>query len=208
MIKEIVKLVFLQAAEETPNVSKTGLSKHISKKIEENNSRKIFSYKTFTRYYDKYILGKEGIIEHPQAEIIEELCKYLGYENYQDFVSRLKVNYKEIFFVSELTDIQDINVSPVLKTVKPKDLSDNFLLNKNLIKQVVLTVILIMCFQINWTDKECLFCVDDYGVKPKTQSIMYHNILSEDTKKVLDTTYDFYKMKNICYGGKKRKRSF
>ncbi|MBQ0736477.1 hypothetical protein [Aquimarina celericrescens] len=85
MIDQIVKLVFEKAKKETPNTSKTGLATHISKKIEEDHPDRIISYKTLTRYYDKYLRNKDGVIDEPQPEIIEYLCQYLGYEGYEDF---------------------------------------------------------------------------------------------------------------------------
>jgi len=91
MVEELVKVVFEKSKEETPSTSKTGLARHISDKIDEKYSgKKLISYKTLTRYYDKYIEGKEGVIEEPQSEIIERLCQYLGYTNYHDFVNQQK----------------------------------------------------------------------------------------------------------------------
>ena len=213
MINEIVRLAFQQAAEETPNVTKTGLSKHISRKIEDNDSRKIFSYKTFTRYYDKYVLGKDGVIDHPQAEIIEELCKYLGYENYQAFVTLHKGKHKKVVLVNDENNFQNTGIQNVVTAGfgagKANELKDSFFLNKNLIKQLVLTVVLILCFKINWTTGEkCVFCLDENDMKFKTHSAIYNEVMYENTKKTLDTTFIFYKTENLCYGADRQRYNF
>lgn len=212
MIKQIVRLAFEQATEETPNVSKTGLSKHISSKIEENDARKIFSYKTFTRYYDKYIEGKEGVINHPQPEIIEELCKYLGYENYQDCVSELKgVGHYQMSndMPLEVEFSASKPLAAVAHGINTKEFADAFFLNKNLIKQLVLTVILILCFKVNWSFKEeCDYCLGEHETKPSYHRTVYDEIMFKNTAKLLDSTYIFNTSGDLCYGGKRNSRSF
>ncbi|GAA4278589.1 hypothetical protein [Aquimarina mytili] len=91
MIIKVVKLAFEKAKKETSNRSKTGLATHISKRIEKDYPDRVISYRTFTRYYEKYIEEKMGVIDEPQPDIIEYLCQYLGYEGYEDFVRKNKI---------------------------------------------------------------------------------------------------------------------
>ena len=95
MILKVVRLAFEKAKKETPNKSKNGLSTHISNRIQEDHPERVISYKTLTRYYEKYIDGKTGVIDEPQPEIIEFLCEYLGYSGYADFVKKTRT--KQIF---------------------------------------------------------------------------------------------------------------
>lgn len=194
MVKQLVKLVFEQAKNETPNVSKTGLSKHISKKIEENDSTKIFSYKTFTRYYDKYIKDKEGVIEQPQVEIVEELCKYLGFKNYQEFVIQQKMMCNKNVFVDKGYQTLDVELKPVnesKKLVNTIAAGKSFFSNKNFIKQVFFVSVLIFLFKNNWNQKETVLCSEHYYIeRPVTQNVAYEDFLIKKIKnKTMDTRF-------------------
>ena len=187
MVKQLVKLVFEQAKNETPNVSKTGLSKHISKKIEENDNTKIFSYKTFTRYYDKYINDKEGVIDQPQVEIVEELCKYLGFKNYQEFVIQQKTMCNENVFVNNEYKTLDVELKPINESNELVDTvaaGRSFFSNKNFIKQVFFVSVLIFLFKSNWSQDETVLCSEHHYVeRPITQNVAYEDFLMKKMKK-------------------------
>jgi len=78
IVGKIVEEVFIKAKKEHASHSKFALSSHVSN---ETN----LSAKTLERAYDKYINQKKkyGV---PQAESIDLLCKYLGYEDFRDYV--------------------------------------------------------------------------------------------------------------------------
>lgn len=83
--ENIVVAAFKKAEEEYVNDKKYRLSEYISDQIEEENNIRITS-RTLVHYYEKYIDKKEGIAT-PRHENIEHLCKFLGYDSYEDYVS-------------------------------------------------------------------------------------------------------------------------
>lgn len=89
VIKKIVYAAFNKAKKESLLMLKTPLSKHISSKIEKEYKTCI-SEKTFIRYYDKYIGGREKATGEPNRHILDLLCKYIGYENFVDFYNKEK----------------------------------------------------------------------------------------------------------------------
>ena len=78
IVRRIVGEIFIKAKKEHASHSKYALSNHISN---ETN----LSARTLERAYDRYINQKikYGI---PQAESIDLLCKYLGYQNFREYV--------------------------------------------------------------------------------------------------------------------------
>ena len=78
IVKKIVVEVFEKAKKEHASHSKFALSNHISNET-------VLSARTLERAYDRYINQKKkyGI---PQAESIDLFCKYLGYEDFRDFI--------------------------------------------------------------------------------------------------------------------------
>lgn len=88
--RDIVVAAFKKAEEEYVNDRKYKLSEYISNKVEEVSKIRI-NLRTFVFYYEKYIEKKEGIAT-PKHENIERLCIFLGYESYEDYVSK---NYNE-----------------------------------------------------------------------------------------------------------------
>jgi len=188
MITELMKLIFEQAKNETPNNTKTGLSKHISKKIEENDKSKIFSYKTFTRYYDKYIMGKEGVIGQPQTEIIEELCRYIGYDNYQDFVSKNKsrVSMTESYdFVNRKTVEFKTNRKLITKIG-----GKTFVANKALISLATFVVLFISYFSNDWYKRSNDFSMKEYYKNAESEKFIKEKGMFENARSTFtDTSY-------------------
>ncbi|MGM5630780.1 hypothetical protein O2K51_07735 [Apibacter raozihei] len=87
VIREVIILAFEKARKESLQNLKTPLSKYLSFKIE--NLYKIYvSEKTFVRYYDKFIDGRDNATGIPNRRIIDFICKYLGYDNVIDFYSK------------------------------------------------------------------------------------------------------------------------
>lgn len=80
IIKEIVEKVFEKAKTECPKHSRYALSNHIA----EFTS---ISAKTIERLYDKY-LEKKGNVGDQNEYTINDLCKYLGYDSYADYVKQ------------------------------------------------------------------------------------------------------------------------
>jgi len=192
MIVELIKLTFEQAKNETPNTTKTGLSKHISKKLEENDNSKIFSYKTFTRYYDKYIGGKEGVIDQPQTEIVEELCKYIGYESYEDFVSKNKPKREAKMSVVQENDIID-NESISFKANRKlitKIEGNTVVSNKALISFTILIVIFMSYFNNDWNRADNDFSLQEYYEKSEREEFIKEKVMFENARSTFrDTNY-------------------
>ncbi len=185
MIDQIVKLVFEKAKKETPNTSKTGLATHISKKIEEDHPDRIISYKTLTRYYDKYLRNQDGVIDEPQPEIIEYLCQYLGYEGYEDF--RKKYN-----------------------TIKPESAGaskgSTFLMRTIIFTIVFIVIIGLVYFGIDWQQvdvekrgKNCMTWIGDHYELVSCPKSNNPNIIPIDEKLLkefrkikVDTSFTFF----------------
>ena len=78
-ISHIVQKAFNKAKDSSASHRKYALARQIS-------SEANLSSKTIERAYDRYINNKKNI--NPlQAESIDELCRYLGFENYAEYVN-------------------------------------------------------------------------------------------------------------------------
>lgn len=196
MITELIKLVFEQAKNETPNITKTGLSKHISKKIEENNKSKIFSYKTFTRYYDKYIIEKEGVIDQPQTEIIEELCKYIGYDNYQDFVSKNNPKANNLISVIQKENLIDQSITFKTNRKLITKIGNTFISNKALIILIIFMTLFMSYFNSNWDSVNQDFSFKEYYKNSERQEFINEKGVFENTRNTfIDSSVVFKKNK-------------
>ncbi|WP_394970369.1 hypothetical protein [uncultured Croceitalea sp.] len=78
IVGEIIGEVFKKAKKEHASHSKFALSNHISNETD-------LSARTLERAYDRYI-NKKVKYGVPQAESIDLFCKYLGYEDFRDYV--------------------------------------------------------------------------------------------------------------------------
>lgn len=85
IIKEIVEKVFQKARAECPKHSKYALSNYIS----ESTS---ISSRTLERLHDKYLKNKDVVGEQLE-HTINDLCQYLNFESYADYV-RQNGSYK------------------------------------------------------------------------------------------------------------------
>lgn len=80
IIGRIIEKVFKKAKKEHASHSKFALSNHISTETD-------LSSRTLERLYDRYI-EKNGKHGPPNADSIDLLCKYLGFENYAGYIKR------------------------------------------------------------------------------------------------------------------------
>ena len=80
IIKEIVEKVFQKAKTECPKHSRYALSNHIAEST-------TVSSKTIERLYNKY-LEEKGSGGEQNEHTINDLCKYLGFESYADYVKQ------------------------------------------------------------------------------------------------------------------------
>ena len=88
--EDIIVAAFKKAEEKCVNTKKYQLSEYISEQIEELSNVRITS-RTFVSYHKKYI-EKEGSVATPRHENIEYLCVFLGYDSYDDYVTK---NYND-----------------------------------------------------------------------------------------------------------------
>lgn len=80
IIKGIVEEVFQKAKTECSKHSKNALSNHIA----ESTS---ISAKTIERLFNKYI-EKKGVVGEQNEHTINDLCKYLNFDSYADYVKQ------------------------------------------------------------------------------------------------------------------------
>lgn len=80
IIKGIVEEVFQKAKTECSKHSKNALSNHVA----ESTS---ISAKTIERLYNKY-LEKKGVVGEQNEHTINDLCKYLNFDSYADYVKQ------------------------------------------------------------------------------------------------------------------------
>ena len=79
-VAEIAWKVFDKAKKEHASHSRFALANHIS-------VRSDLSSKTLERVYDRYV-EKNGKHGPPNAESIDSICKFLGFENYEAYVKK------------------------------------------------------------------------------------------------------------------------
>ena len=82
-VKEIVEKVFERAKETSVNDSKNALCNHVADSCN-------LSYKTLERLYGKYI-EKNRENSKQSENTVDELCRYLGYISYSDYLGKRKM---------------------------------------------------------------------------------------------------------------------
>jgi len=80
-IERIVRQVFEKAKRRSVSHSKYALAKQVVKEISSLNS------KTLERAYTKYI-EKKDTVSTPNPDTVDFLCKYIGYRNYEEYMSK------------------------------------------------------------------------------------------------------------------------
>lgn len=78
-IERIVQEVFKKARKGSVSHSKYALAKQVVKEIGDLNA------KTLERAYSRYI-KKNETISTPNSDTVNFLCKYIGYDDYQNYV--------------------------------------------------------------------------------------------------------------------------
>ena len=86
-LKEIVCESFKKAESEIPSHSRYALAMHIADKT-------TLSSKTLERAYDKYVSNKQSKYKNIGDSSVSLLCKYLGYNNYEEYITDNSVSKK------------------------------------------------------------------------------------------------------------------
>lgn len=84
-IAEIVRKVYAKAKKNCVSHKNNALANHVEDEVFKNYKKNI-SYRTVERAFDKYIDGKN--LGSPIAESVDLFCKFLGYEDYSDYISK------------------------------------------------------------------------------------------------------------------------
>lgn len=86
-IAEIVRKVYAEAKKKCVSDKNNALATYVEEEIFRGHKKNI-SYRTIERAFAKYIDGKN--LGPPIAESVHLLCKFLGYEDYSDYVSKVR----------------------------------------------------------------------------------------------------------------------
>ncbi|WP_103068150.1 hypothetical protein [Aquimarina sediminis] len=191
MSKEILLAAFLKAKNDSNSSKKTHQSQYISDVLWSKYKFKI-DERTLRDYYNSYIKGEE----HKELKpiVTKHLCKFLGYDDYEDFLKN-KGDEKPLY-------------SP---PKRPKKI--NF---------VVLFLIGILCIVlylgVDWKRKECMTWSEDHyelAICPKSFNPSFIPIdnerLKEFKKIKVDTNYTFFNDKGkaiVWYDKKEGKIEF
>lgn len=84
-IEEIVKKVYLKAKKNCVSHKNNALANYVEDEVFKHHTKNI-SYRTVERAFDKYIDGKN--VGSPIAESVDLFCKFLGYENYSEYINK------------------------------------------------------------------------------------------------------------------------
>ncbi len=84
-LEKLVEKAFDKAKEDSAKKSLNGWSTHIETQLDGN-----ISTQTIKRMYVRYVEGKSSVPE-AHSHSIDELCKYLGFEDYTAFVNAVDV---------------------------------------------------------------------------------------------------------------------
>ncbi len=85
--EELIIGAFEKAQLDSKETAAHGLSKYLSEHIEETMNERI-EKRTFIRYYDACISKKNDKSINPRKHIKDVLSRYLGYENFKDFIEK------------------------------------------------------------------------------------------------------------------------
>lgn len=86
MSKRLIELVFKKVEEEIGASKKTQRAQYLSDVLLDNHKYPI-SERRLRDYFTSYIEKEEEVYEALKPQLIEALCKYLGYDNYASFVA-------------------------------------------------------------------------------------------------------------------------
>ncbi len=83
-IAEIIRKVYQIANENCVSNAKNALATHVEDEVFRNYKKKI-SYKTVERAFERHVFNDKTVSER-SPESISLLCKYLGFDNFQDYI--------------------------------------------------------------------------------------------------------------------------
>jgi hypothetical protein len=98
MKKKIFQEAFIKAENQCGNNTKHGLSNHLEKVFMDDLKFSVNKI-TFVRYYEKYIENNGKGEGNPNSDLLNKIAEYLGFINYEDFVSQNNLTNKERNFV-------------------------------------------------------------------------------------------------------------
>ncbi|MEW4923939.1 hypothetical protein [Algibacter sp. 2305UL17-15] len=139
MKKKLFQDAFKKAENQCGNNTKHGLSHHLEK-VFTDDLRFPINRITFVRYYEKYIGDDKNNRGNPSSDLLNKISEYLGYKNYEDFVS--KNNSKSIEENKATIDNQD-------EVLKGKNHLHRFL--KNHKTTVIVSSLLVIGFLIYYS---------------------------------------------------------
>jgi len=87
MSREVLLCAFKKAENDIGSNKKTHLSTHIADVLQEKYGL-LINERTLRDYYTNFNKNEEGYYTELKPRLIERLCKYLGYSNYADFVTK------------------------------------------------------------------------------------------------------------------------
>lgn len=88
MKEKLFQLAFKKAEQQSGKTSKNGVSAHLENVFTLQLNFQT-SKVTFSRYYEQFIEESTDKIMNPSTELLNNLSKYVGYDSYEDFVTRL-----------------------------------------------------------------------------------------------------------------------
>ncbi|QRM90577.1 hypothetical protein FG167_15495 [Lacinutrix sp. WUR7] len=90
LIEKLMGLVFKKVEEDSGATTGYAISKYLYHAIDEK-----ITERTLLRYYDSYILKKEGKKNKPNAFNLDMLSSYVGFENFAGFLKQNKTANKK-----------------------------------------------------------------------------------------------------------------
>jgi len=179
LIENLMALVFKKTVEDSNATTGYGISKYLFHAMDEE-----IAERTLLRYYDGYILKKEGEKTKPNAYNLDALSGYLGFENFSDFSLQKKSATKK----------------------------ESISLNKKL--SLIGSTIIVSCIgyiTYDSTKENCMIWVDNTHYetvsceeKGALESISKDMYVLENFKRIApDSTYAFFKIdgkENLWYG--------
>lgn len=179
LIENLMVLVFKKTVEDSNATTGYGISKHLFHAMDEE-----IAERTLLRYYDGYILKKEGEKTKPNAFNLDALSTYLGFENFSNFSLQKKSNTKKesIGLNKKLSLIGSTIIVSCIGYITYDNTKENCMI------------------WVENTHYETVSCED----KGDLQSVLKDMYVLENFKRIApDSTYAFFKIdgkENLWYG--------
>lgn len=167
-IRGLILLVFNKAKLESKKNSAYGLSKYLETIVRIDG-------RTLTRYYNGYLLNREGDRIIPYEYNLDSLSDYLGFDNYIAYCSSLDNLKGKI-------DLIEINIELEKKIDRIKKTAS--------ISCIILSFIAVL-FVLKYYKKNCMIWVDDHYEKIRCSGL--------DTERPLDkVALENFRKVNVC----------